>query len=378
MTDIYFDNGATTKVSRQVADVVYKTMTEDYGNPSSLHSKGLGAENIVKEARKVIAQSIKATSDEIIFTGSGSEANNLAIIGSAKMFRGKGNIITTKIEHKSVLECMKKLEEEGFTVKYLDVDENGLISIEQLKEFVDSNTQLVSIMHVNNECGSIQPLEQIYATVKSANPNALVHIDNVQGYCKFDANCKICDMMSISAHKVHGPKGVGALYVKQGTRLSPVTYGGGQEKGIRSGTENVPAIAGLAKAVETYNCDKEKLREIKNYIAKRVTEEIPKVYVNGDLENSSPYILNISMIGLRSEIILHSLEQRGIYVSSGSACSSHKPSPSHVLTAMGYKPERVDSSVRLSFCAENTVEEAKAFCDALAEIAAINKKIRRI
>lgn len=378
MSNIYFDNGATTKASKQVADVVYKTMTENYGNPSSLHSKGHTAENIVKEARKVISDSIKSKPEGIIFTGSGSEANNLAIIGSARMFRDKGNIITTKIEHKSVLECMKKLEEDGFTVKYLDVDENGLILIDQLREFVDSKTQLVSIMHVNNECGSIQPMEEIFNIVKTANPNALVHIDNIQGYCKFEANSRFCDMMSISAHKVHGPKGVGALYVKSGVRLAPITYGGGQEKGLRSGTENVPAIAGFAKAVETYTCDKEKLREIKNYIAKRVTEEIPKVYVNGDLENSSPYILNIAMIGLRSEIILHSLEQRGIYVSSGSACSSHKPSPSHVLTAMGYKPERVDSSVRLSFCAENTIEEAKAFCDALAEIAVINNKIRRI
>lgn len=378
MAEIYFDNGATTKVSKGVVEVMLKIMTEDYGNPSSLHSKGLTAENIVKNARKVIAQSIKATPDEIIFTGSGSEANNLAIIGSAKMFREKGNIITTKIEHKSVLECMNKLEEDGFVVKYLDVDEDGLISIDQLKEFVDGKTHLVSIMHVNNECGSIQPLEQIFDAVKSVNPNTFVHIDNIQGYCKFDANAKFCDMMSMSAHKIHGPKGVGALYVKQGIRLSPVIYGGGQEKGIRSGTENVPAIAGFAKAVETYVCDKEKLKQIKNYIAQRVMSEIPKVYVNGNIENSSPYILNIAMIGLRSEIILHSLEQRGIYVSSGSACSSHKPSPSHVLTAMGYKPERVDSSVRLSFCAENTMDEAKVFCDSLAEIAAINKKIRRI
>lgn len=378
MSDIYFDNGATTKASKQVADVVYKTMTENYGNPSSLHSKGHAAENIVKDARKVISDSIKSKPEEIIFTGSGSEANNLAIIGSARMFRDKGNIITTKIEHKSVLECMKKLEEDSFIVRYLDVDENGLILTDQLKDFVDSKTQLVSIMHVNNECGSIQPLEEIYNIVKATNPNALVHIDNIQGYCKFEANSRFCDMMSISAHKVHGPKGVGALYVKSGVRLAPVTYGGGQEKGLRSGTENVPAIAGFAKAVETYTCDKEKLREIKNYIAKRVMQEIPKVYVNGDPENSSPYILNIAMIGLRSEIILHSLEQRGIYVSSGSACSSHKPSPSHVLTAMGYKPERVDSSVRLSFCNDNTIEEAKAFCDALAEISKINKKIRRI
>ena len=378
MTDIYFDNGATTKVSGQVADVVCKTMIEDYGNPSSLHSKGLAAENLIKDARKVIANSIKANADEIIFTGSGSEANNLAIIGSAKMFREKGNIITTKIEHKSVLECMKRLEEVGFAVKYLDVDENGLIFIDQLKEFIDGKTQLVSIMHINNECGSIQPIEEIYNTVKSVNTDALVHIDNIQGYCKFDTNVKFCDMMSVSAHKIHGPKGVGALYVRQGIRLSPVIYGGGQEKGIRSGTENVPAIVGFAKAVVTYNADKERLSQIKKYIAKRVTEEIPKVYINGDVEISSPYILNIAMIGLRSEIILHSLEQRGIFVSSGSACSSHKPSPSHVLTAMGYKTERVDSSIRLSFCADNTMEEAKAFCDALAEISAINKKIRRI
>ena len=185
-------------------------------------------------------------------------------------------------------------------------------------------------------------------------------------------------MMSVSAHKIHGPKGIGALYVRKGVRLSPVIYGGGQEKGLRGGTENVSAIAGFAKAVETFDNNISVVLDIKKHIAKRVTTEIPKVYVNGDADNSSPYILNTAMIGLRSEIILHSLEQKGIYVSSGSACSSNKPSPSHVLTAMGYKPERVDSSIRLSFSNENTMEEANAFCDALAEISLKNKKVRKI
>lgn len=378
MFDIYFDNGATTKPSKDVADVMYETLTGDYGNPSSLHSKGLDAEHIVKNSRKIIADSVKASADEIIFTASGSEANNLAIIGASKMFRYKGEIITSKVEHKCVLECMNALENEGFKVHYLDVDENGVVSVEQLKSLLNKDTQLVSIMHVNNECGAVQPINEIYTVVKEFNSEILVHTDNIQGYCKFELTSKSCDMMSVSAHKIHGPKGIGALYVRKGVRLSPVIYGGGQEKGLRGGTENVPAIAGFAKAVETFDNNSNVMLDIKKHIAKRVTTEIPKVYVNGDVDNSSQYILNIAMIGLRSEIILHSLEQKGIYVSSGSACSSNKPSPSHVLIAMGYKPERVDSSIRLSFCNENTMEEADAFCDALAEISLKNKKVRRI
>ena len=378
MFEIYFDNGATTKPSQDVADIMYETLTGDYGNPSSLHSKGLDAEHVVKNSRKIIADSVKASSDEIIFTASGSEANNLAIIGAARMFRYKGEIITSKVEHKCVLECMNALENEGFKVHYLDVDENGVVSVEQLKSLLNKDTQLVSIMHVNNECGAVQPINEIYAAVKEFNSEILVHTDNIQGYCKFDLTSKSCDMMSVSAHKIHGPKGIGALYVRKGVRLSPVIYGGGQEKGLRGGTENVPAIAGFAKAVETFDNNISVVLDIKKHIAKRVTTEIPKVYVNGDADNSSPYILNIAMIGLRSEIILHSLEQKGIYVSSGSACSSNKPSPSHVLTAMGYKPERVDSSIRLSFSNENTMEEADAFCDALAEISLKNKKVRKI
>ena len=378
MFEIYFDNGATTKPSQNVADIMYETLTGDYGNPSSLHSKGLDAEHIVKNSRKIIADSVKASADEIIFTASGSEANNLAIIGAARMFRYKGEIVTSKVEHKCVLECMNFLENEGFKVHYLDVDENGVVSVEQLKSLLNKDTQLVSIMHVNNECGAVQPINEIYAAVKEFNSEILVHTDNIQGYCKFELTSKSCDMMSVSAHKIHGPKGMGALYVRKGVRLSPVIYGGGQEKGLRGGTENVPAIAGFAKAVETFDNNISVVLDIKKHIAKRVTTEIPKVYVNGDADNSSPYILNIAMIGLRSEIILHSLEQKGIYVSSGSACSSNKPSPSHVLTAMGYKPERVDSSIRLSFSNENTMEEANAFCDALAEISLKNKKVRKI
>lgn len=378
MSEIYFDNGATTRTNKQVADLMYDVMTSSYGNPSSLHSKGLEAEHIVKDARKIIADKINANPNDILFTASGSESNNLAILGAADLFRFKGEIITSKIEHKCVLECMKRLEDIGFKVHYLDVDENGIVDINQLNNIINPQTQLVSIMHVNNECGSIQPIREIYNIIKDKNPNILFHTDNVQGFCKIDLSCEYCDMMSVSAHKIHGPKGIGALYVKKGIRLSPVIYGGGQEKGLRGGTENVPAIAGFGKAVEVFEKNDNTLLEIKKYIINRITNEIPGIYVNGDIDCSSPYILNIAMIGLRSEIILHSLEQRGIYVSSGSACSSNKPSPSHVLTAMRYKPERVDSSIRISFSVENTMEEADAFCNALADIALINKKVRRI
>lgn len=378
MSDIYFDNGATTRTNKHVADFMYDVMTSYYGNPSSLHSKGLEAEHIVKDARKIIAGKINANPEEIIFTASGSESNNLAILGAADLFRFKGEIITSKIEHKCVLECMKRLENIGFRVHYIDVDENGIVDINQLENLINEKTQLVSIMHVNNECGSIQPIKEIYNVIKNKNPNVLFHTDNIQGFCKIDLSCEYCDMMSVSAHKIHGPKGIGALYVKKGIRLSPVIYGGGQEKGLRGGTENVPAIGGFGKAVDVFEKNNDNLFKIKKHIIDRVINEIPQIYVNGDTDSSSPYILNIAMIGLRSEIILHSLEQRGIYISSGSACSSNKPSPSHVLTAMGYKTERVDSSIRISFSVENTMEEADAFCDALVDIARINKKVRRI
>lgn len=378
MSEIYFDNGATTRVNKKAADIMYDILTNSYGNPSSLHSKGLEAEHYLKNTRRIIAEKLKVKPDEIIFTASGSEANNLAILGTADLFRFKGEIITSKVEHKCVLECMKRLEFLGFVVHYIDVDDNGIVNLKQLENLVNNKTQLVSIMHVNNECGTIQPISDIYNIIKSKNPDTLFHTDNIQGFCKIDMDTKYCDMMSISAHKIHGPKGVGALYIKKGIRLSPVIYGGGQEKGLRGGTENVPAIAGFGKAVDEYIAYNKQIYNIKKYIVKRITNEIDKIYINGDDENSSPYILNISMLGLRSEIILHSLEQRNIYVSSGSACSSNKPSPSHVLVAMGYKPDRVDSSIRLSFSNDNTMEEADAFCDALVEIARINKKIRRL
>jgi len=378
MLNIYFDNGATTQVKPEVADVMRDIMINNYGNPSSLHSVGFSAEKIVDGARETIAKKIGAKKDEIYFTASGSEANNLAILGFAERQRCKGEIITTKVEHKCVLECMHKLEENGFKVHCLDVNQDGVIDLEMLKSLMCKGTQLVSIMHINNECGTIEPIEEAYKIVKEANPETVFHTDNIQGYCKIDLPIKYCDMMSISAHKIHGPKGVGALYVKKGIRLAPVIYGGGQEKGLRGGTENVPGIAGFECATKIYVDNSSKIKEIKKHIADRITTEIPKVFVNGNIEKSSPYILNIAMVGLRSEIILHSLEQRGIYVSSGSACSSNKPSPSHVLIAMGYKPERVDSSIRISFNNEITMEEADAFCEALVEISNINKKIRRI
>ena len=376
--DIYFDNGATTRVSKEVADVMYDILTNEYGNPSSLHRKGLMAEHILKNSRTVIANEMRVSPDEIYFTASGSEANNLAILGFMRTMRNKGEIITSKIEHKCVLECMKKLEEDGFSVHYLDVDENGIVDLSQLESLVNDKTQLVSIMHVNNECGSIEPIEKIYSIIKSKNMNTVFHTDDIQGFCKIDIKEKCYDMRSVSAHKIHGPKGVGALYVKKGIRLSPVILGGGQEKGLRGGTENVSGIAGFAEAARTLNRNYDNVLKIKKHIIKRVTNEIPKVYVNGDFDKTSPYILNICMLGLRSEIILHSLEQMGIYVSSGSACSSNKPSPSHVLLAMGFDLKRVDSSIRLSFNNGNTLQEADAFCDALLKISNVNKKVRRI
>lgn len=370
--EIYFDNSATTKPFDEAVEAALYTMKNQYGNPSSLHRLGLNAENIVKDAREAVAKKLKVTPGEIYFTSGGTESNNLAIIGACTAMREKGTIITSKVEHKSVLECFAYLERCGFKAVYLDVTKDGIVDLEQLKSAVDDDTRLVSIMHINNETGAIMPIEEICKIVKAKNPKTLVHTDDVQGFCKVPFNTKGVDMISVSAHKVKALKGCGAVYIKKGTKVNPVIYGGGQENGVRNGTENVPGIAAFKKAVEITRPVDENIKE---YIINYVKENIEGSTVNSI--GGAPHILNISVLGFKSETLLHLLEQNEIYVSSGSACSSNRPQLSHVLTAYGYSKDVVESSIRLSFGCENTMEQAEKFCTVLCDIVRQNKSVRR-
>ncbi|OQB14512.1 MAG: Cysteine desulfurase [Firmicutes bacterium ADurb.Bin193] len=358
MDIIYLDNSASTRPYEAVANAVYEAMRDNYGNPSSLHTLGVKAERAVKAAREAVAKPLKVPASDIYFTSGGTESNNLAILGAYSALRIKGKIITAKTEHKSVLEPFKTLE----NAVYLDVDSNGLTDIKHLESIIDDDTSLVSIMHVNNETGVISPIAEIARSIKRKNPNCLFHVDAVQSYCKIDFPKGVADLISVSAHKIHGPKGIGALYVRKGVKIIPRLYGGAHEGGIRSGTLNTPAIIGFGIAAQNaLSLDHAgRLNEI-------MRKGLSGVVINSP-DNASPYILNISAKGLRSEIILHSLEQRGVIVSSGSACSSNRPSPSHVLTAMGLSKELVDSSIRISFSALNTEDEVKEAVKIINEV----------
>jgi len=374
MKEIYLDNAATTTIYTEAADIHSKVSREGYGNPSSLHRAGITAERYVKEARQSISAVLCCNADELYFTSGGTEADNIAIIGycTANHRRGK-HIITTKIEHPAVYDTVRHLEESGFEVDYLGVDNMGQINIEQLKQTLRADTILVSIMHVNNEVGSVLPIDKIKPVIKAISPLAALHIDAVQSFGKIPvlpARWDI-DLLSISAHKIHGAKGVGALFVKKGTIIKPIMYGGGQQKGLRPGTENVPGIAafGIAAAISagrmTAKFDHTAMLKQRLYEG---AAAIPNVVLNGSIgENHVPYILNMSFIGVRSEILLHSLESRGIYVSSGSACSSNKPQPSKTLKAMGKSKNEIDSAIRFSFSEFNTEEEIDFCIDALKE-----------
>lgn len=379
--DIYFDNSATTAPHPDVCDAVVDTMKNFYGNPSSLHRMGKNAEDLMTDCRLRIAKSVGATAEEIIFTSGGTESDNTAIIGYCMANKRRGNrIITSKIEHPAVLEAFKYLENEGFEAVYLDVDENGTVDIEHLKREINDDTLLVSVMHVNNETGTIQPVEEIAAAVHSAG--AVFHVDAVQSYGKIKIDVKKlgADMLTISAHKAHGPKGIGALYIKKGVRVFPIIHGGGQEKGLRSSTENLPAIAGFAKAAdmmtENFDTNVFAMTEVKAYLANKLAEKIENIVINTP-ENSVCSVLNISFVGIRSEVLLHVLEDKGIYVSSGSACSSHKKGRSHVLSAMGKRDNVIDSSLRFSFCGANTLIEAEKTVEVLAEQVPVLRRIMR-
>ncbi len=384
--EAYLDNSATTVVVAPVKDIMIKTMCEDFGNPSSLHLKGVDAEKYVKKAREIIAKSIKVDEKEIIFTSGGTESNNLALIGTALANQRAGkHIITTCFEHASVLSTMDFLKNMGFEITYLAVDSDGKIDLNQLKESLRADTILVSVMYVNNEIGAVEPVSEISKIIKAYNPDIVFHVDAIQAYGKYIINPKKqgIDLLSVSGHKIHGPKGSGFLYASGKVKLKPIIYGGGQQKGMRSGTENVPAIAGLGEAVkysyDNFNEKIEKLYSLKDYFIDEVSK-IDNVRINSKKgKESAPHIVSVSFIGVRSEVMLHTLEDRGIFVSAGSACSSNKQkNVSATLKGIGLKPEEIDSTIRFSFCYETTKEEIDYAVDVIKEnIAMLRKYVRK-
>lgn len=369
--EIYFDNAATTAVYEEVKKLVIKLMDEDYGNPSSLHMKGITAENYIKDAKVKIAKQLKCQEKEIVFTSGGTESNNMALIGAAMAKRRMGkHIITTRVEHASVLATAEFLGKEGFDISYVGVDKSGIVDMEELKSLLTPETILVSVMYVNNETGAVQPIAEISELVKGYNENILVHTDAVQAFGKYEFSPKKLgvDLLSVSGHKIHGPKGSGVLYIRDGVLIRPIIYGGGQQKAMRSGTENVPAIAGLGLATElVYKNHEEKMKYVnglKNSFIERVTR-LENVFSNS---GEAPHIASISVVGIRAEVLLHALEEKGIYVSAGSACSSNKPHVSNVLTAMELPKEYLESTLRFSFSEFNTMEEIDYTIKAIEEL----------
>lgn len=386
--EAYLDNSATTRCSDRACQLMVDLLTRDYGNPSSLHMKGIEAERFVETAKKKIAKTLRVLEKEIIFTSGGTESNNLAIIGAAMANRRAGNhIITTSIEHASVENPMEFLKEQGFDITYLSVDENGIISLEELEEAVTEQTILVSMMQVNNEIGAIEPVAEAAELIKKKNPDTLIHVDAIQSYGKMYIYPKKLgiDMLSVSGHKIHGPKGSGFLWVKEKTKLKPLILGGGQQKGMRSGTENVPAIAGLGEAAEEIYENLDEKRAHLYGLKQRFIDGIEKLegtHVNGKTgEDSAPHIVSVSFEGIRSEVLLHSLEDRGIYVSSGSACSSNnhagKQKGSKTLRNIHLKENLLDSTLRFSFSVHTTEEEIDYALEVLGELLPVLKKYTR-
>lgn len=378
--EIYLDNSATTKVYPEVAQFMTKVMCEDYGNPSSMHTKGLEAEKYIKESKDIFSKILKCDPRNIYFTSGGTESDNLAIIGSAQAYirRGK-HLITTAIEHPAVTNTFKYLEGEGFEVTYLPVNELGVVSPETLKAALRDDTILVSVMHTNNEIGSLMPIEEIGKVIKEKNSEIIFHVDAVQGFGKAQIRPGKMgiDLLSVSSHKIHGPKGMGLLYVGDKVRLIPITYGGGQQGGLRNGTENVPGIAGMGlaakKIYETLDSDIERMYALKEMLI-RGALEMGNVKVNGvntdlsDIRKTAPHIVSLSFEGIRAEVLLHALEEKGVYVSAGSACSTHKPEPSATLKAIGLEKDLLDCTLRFSMSELTDEDEIKQTLKALEEI----------
>ena len=379
----YFDNSATTRQLDSVTETMVEMMKECWGNPSSLYTAGFEAEKRVKAARKTVAASFGADPSEIVFTSGGTEGDNTAVLETARARRREGkHIITSKVEHPAVLESCRRLEEDGYDVTYIGVDKDCRIDPEEIGKAIREDTVLITVMAVNNETGAVTDLKAVDAVRKAAEKKygktLTFHTDAVQGYGKVTLSGCGADLISVSGHKIHGPKGVGALYIKKGVKLPPFVLGGGQERGMRSGTENTPGIAGFAKAVEEMEKNREKslakMAELKRMVTEGITAGLDNVRINSPTDGA-PSVLNVSFLGTRGEVLLHTLEQDGISVSTGSACSSNKKGQSHVLRAMGLSDKEIEGAVRISFSPLNTVEEADYLIEKLT---AAVKRFRKL
>jgi len=390
--EVYLDNSATTKPTAAVRDKMVQALYDDYGNPSSMHRLGVVAEQHIKEATAIISGVLKVDPKEIIYTSGGTEANNLALIGVASANKRRGNhIITTRIEHPSVHQPLVHLEENGFKVDFAPVDSSGRLIKESLYGLVNDNTLMVSMMYVNNEIGSVQEIDELAAELKKIKKDLIIHVDAVQAFGKYRIYPKRqnIDLLTFSGHKIHGPKGVGVLYAAESVKLNPVIFGGGHQRNLRSGTENVPGIAGIGQAVKEIYEDFDRkiavMYELKQYFLRQLAQ-LEDVIINGipkectdefemeHLKKTAPHIINACFEGVRSEVLLHALEDKGIYVSSGSACSSHHPTPSVTLQAIGLPKQLLDSTIRFSMSEMTTREEIDY---TLENIRQIVPKLRR-
>ena len=382
--EAYFDNSATTRCYPEVAEIVVKTMTEDFGNPSAMHLKGVEAEKYVREAAQTLAKILKVNEKEIIFTSGGTESNNLALFGGADANKRSGNhIITTSVEHAAVGQPAERLEQMGYEVTIVPVDHRGVVQLEALEKALRPDTILVSTMYVNNEVGAVMPVEEIAKLVHEKSPKALYHVDAIQAFGKYRIYPKKAgiDMLSVSSHKIHGPKGVGFLYINEKARIQPQILGGGQQAGMRSGTDNVPGIAGLGVAAKMVYTDFDEKIEHLYQLKERLAEgflKLPDVRLNGmEIREGAPQILSASFLGVRSEVLLHTLEEKGIYVSAGSACSSHKRKAAGTLSAMGMEAAQRESTLRFSFSEENTFEEVDYALEVIGQVLPMLRRYSR-
>lgn len=382
--EAYFDNSATTRCYPEVAEIVVKTMTEDFGNPSAMHLKGVEAEKYVREAAQILAKILKVNEKEIIFTSGGTESNNLALFGGADANKRSGNhIITTSVEHAAVGQPAERLEQMGYEVTIVPVDHRGVVQLEALEKALRPDTILVSTMYVNNEVGAVMPVEEIAKLVHEKSPKALYHVDAIQAFGKYRIYPQKAgiDMLSVSSHKIHGPKGVGFLYINEKARIQPQILGGGQQAGMRSGTDNVPGIAGLGVAAKMVYTDFDKKIEHMYQLKERLAEgflKLPDVRLNGmEIREGAPQILSASFLGVRSEVLLHTLEEKGIYVSAGSACSSHKRKAAGTLSAMGMEAAQRESTLRFSFSEENTFEEVDYALEVIGQVLPMLRRYSR-
>ncbi|MCI8630277.1 MAG: cysteine desulfurase [Firmicutes bacterium] len=382
---IYFDNAATTRASEQVAEKVTEMLCHNFGNPASVNKLGLQVEKEIKKTTEILSRGIHCKINEIYYTSGGTEGDNWAIFGTAEGYQRQGkHLITTKIEHPAVKKPMETLEQKGYDITWLSVDKKGKIDLEELKQSIRKDTILVSIILINNETGVIQDVEKIGKIIKQQNENTLFHVDAVQAFGKYaiDVEKMNIDLLTMSAHKINGPKGVGMLYKRQGLKVKPYILGGGQQQGQRSGTENGAGVAGLGVAADicfqNMKKNQQTIFDVKRTLAEGILNGIADVQINGDtLEQSSPYVLNVTFKGLRSEVLLHALESKDIFVSAGSACDSKKKVGSPVLTAMGLPFNEIEGAVRFSFCQYNTVEEAQECVKQLKEIVPFLRKYNR-